>query len=260
MTAFHAYDIRGIVGKALTKEVVYDIGRALGSEAKENDCKTLIIARDGRNSSPSLGESLAQSILSTGRDVIDLGMVPTPVLYFVTHHHQGRTGVMITGSHNPADYNGLKMVVDGETLADEKIQKLKQRIDNRLFATGNKGKLESNTSYVNEYIGIIANDVNLNRPMKIVVDCGNGVAGELGPTLLRALGCEVSELYGDMDGGGFLSTVPDTLPGSDEYLIGRELSVDSSLFFDGSMDDIRIYDRALTSAEIQILYREGDWP
>ena len=241
---FRAYDIRGIVGKALTKEVVYDIGRALGSEALEKDCKTLIIARDGRNSSPALGESLAQGILSTGRDVIDLGMVPTPVLYFVTHHHQGRTGVMITGSHNPADYNGLKMVVDGETLADEKIQKLKQRIDNRLFATGNKGKLESNTSYVNEYIGIITNDVHLNRPMKIVVDCGNGVAGELGPTLLRALGCEVIELYCDID-GNFPNHHPD--PSQPENLVDLSTAVqhyqaDLGIAFDGDGDRLGIVD------------------
>ncbi len=115
--------------------MVYDIGRALGTQAKEHGCKTIVVGRDGRTSSPALAEALAKGIIATGLNVLDIGMVPTPVLYFVARHTEGRSGVMITGSHNPADYNGLKMVINGETLAGERIQQLKTCIDNQAYAT-----------------------------------------------------------------------------------------------------------------------------
>lgn len=133
---FKAYDIRGIVGKTLTKEIVYDIGRAVGYEAKELGCKTVVVGRDGRISSPSLAEALSQGIVSTGCHVLDIGMIPTPILYFVVQHTDGRTGIMLTGSHNPSEYNGLKIMIKGETLAGPRIQQIKQRIDNNAFATG----------------------------------------------------------------------------------------------------------------------------
>ncbi|MGR8999974.1 MAG: phosphomannomutase/phosphoglucomutase, partial [Gammaproteobacteria bacterium] len=165
---FRAYDIRGIVGKTLTRERVYNIGRALGTDAKNHDCKTIVMGRDGRISSPLLAEALTQGIASTGRNVLDIGMVPSPVLYFVAGHTEGRSGVMLTGSHNPADYNGLKMVINGETLAEERIQQLRQCIDNESYATGDTGKIEQNASSVNEYIGTICEDIHINKPMVIV--------------------------------------------------------------------------------------------
>ncbi len=240
---FRAYDIRGIVGKTLTKEIVYDIGRALGSESKELGCKTVVVGRDGRISSPEFANALSQGIIATGCNVLDVGMVPTPVLYFVAHHTDGRTGVMITGSHNPADYNGLKMMIKGETLAGERIQQLKQRIDNKAFASG-EGSIEHNGMFVNEYIGTVCEDIQVTRALKIVLDCGNGVAGELGPLLMRALGCEVIELFCDID-GTFPNHHPD--PSKPENLAELIAAVthykaDLGLAFDGDGDRLGVVD------------------
>ncbi|MCK5666010.1 MAG: hypothetical protein KAI17_21120, partial [Thiotrichaceae bacterium] len=199
-TIFRAYDIRGIVDKTQTKDIVYDIGRAVGSEALDKEVSTIVIAKDGRTSSPALSKTLAEGILSTGVDILDIGTVPTPVLYFVAHHHESHTGIMVTGSHNPANNNGLKIVLAGETLAGEKIQALKKRIDNSEFHVSKAGTLTENSMFTNEYIGVITDDIRIARPMKVVIDAGNGVAGELGPTLLKTLGCEVIELFCDIDG------------------------------------------------------------
>ncbi|MCK5432513.1 MAG: phosphomannomutase/phosphoglucomutase, partial [Gammaproteobacteria bacterium] len=241
---FRAYDIRGIVDETLTSDVVYNIGRALGSEAKEKGINTFVIARDGRLSSPALAESLTKGIMSTGRNILDLGMVPTPVLYFVVQHTDGRTGVMVTGSHNPVNYNGLKMVVNGDTLAGEKIQALKQRIDREDYATGELGKIEQNTMFVNEYIGIILEDVHMARPMKVVLDCGNGVTGELGPTLLKTLGCEVIELFTEID-GHFPNHHPDpSKPENLQELITsvKHYEADIGIAFDGDGDRLGVVD------------------
>jgi phosphomannomutase / phosphoglucomutase len=241
---FRAYDIRGIVGKTLTKEIVYDIGRALGSEAKELGVKTVVVGRDGRISSPELAEALSRGIVSTGCDVLDVGMVPTPVLYFVVHHTDGRTGVMITGSHNPADYNGLKMMIKGDTLAGERIQQLKQRIDKQEYVTGKSGSIEQNGMFVNEYIGTVCEDIQVSRPMKIVLDCGNGVAGELGPLLMNSLGCEVIELFCNID-GTFPNHHPD--PSKPENLTDliravKDNNADLGLAFDGDGDRLGVID------------------
>ena len=241
---FRAYDIRGIVGKTLTNDIVYDIGRAIASEAQSGGCNKIVIARDGRNSSPDLSTSLANGIMSTGLNVLDLGLVPTPVLYFVTHHYEGRTGVMITGSHNPSNYNGLKMVIDGVTLADDRIQMLKRRIDDGNYATGEKGTLETNTMFLNEYIGVISEDVHIARPMVVAVDCGNGAAGELAPTLLKTLGCEVIELFCDID-GNFPNHHPD--PSKPENLNDlitavQHYKADVGLAFDGDGDRLGVVD------------------
>jgi phosphomannomutase / phosphoglucomutase len=240
---FRAYDIRGIVGQTLTKEVVHDIGRAVGSEAKELGIRTVVIGRDGRISSPTLAEALSQGIVSTGCNVLDVGMVPTPVLYFVTQHTEGRTGVMITGSHNPAEYNGLKMMIKGETLAGERIQKLKQRIDNDSFLTGN-GSVEHNGMFEGEYIGTLCEDIQLTRTMKIVVDCGNGVAGGIAPLLLKSLGCEVIELFCDVD-GNFPNHHPDpSKPENLAELIGavKHYHADVGIAFDGDGDRLGVVD------------------
>ncbi len=241
---FRAYDIRGIVGKTLTKEVVYDIGRALGTQAKEHDCKTVVVGRDGRTSSPALAEALAKGIIATGLNVLDIGMVPTPVLYFVARHTEGRTGVMITGSHNPADYNGLKMVINGETLANEKIQQLKTCIANQAYATGTPGSIEQNSQFSNEYLGVISEDVHIGRPITVVLDCGNGVAGELGPKLLKTLGCEVHELFCDID-GTFPNHHPD--PSNPKNLVEliatvKHYKADIGIAFDGDGDRLGVVD------------------
>ncbi|MCL7420783.1 MAG: phosphomannomutase/phosphoglucomutase [Methylobacter sp.] len=240
---FRAYDIRGIVGKTLTKEVVYDIGRALGTEARQHGCGTIVIGRDGRTSSPYLAEALADGIMATGQNVLDIGMVPTPVLYFVARHTEGQCGVMITGSHNPADYNGLKMVINGETLAGDRIQQLKQSIIDQAYAKGD-GSLERNTQLANEYIGAIAEDIHIGRPMRVVLDCGNGVAGELGPVLLRTIGCEVIELFCDVD-GTFPNHHPDpSKPDNLADLISsvKHYQADLGIAFDGDGDRLGVID------------------
>jgi phosphomannomutase/phosphoglucomutase len=241
---FRAYDIRGIAGKTLTKEVVYDIGRALGTQAKEHGCKKIVVGRDGRTSSPALAEALAKGIIATGLNVLDIGMVPTPVLYFVARHTEGRSGVMVTGSHNPADYNGLKMVINGETLAGEKIQQLKACIDSQAYATDKAGSIEQNSHFSNEYIGLISEDVRIARPMNIVLDCGNGVAGELGPMLLKTLGCEVTELFCDID-GSFPNHHPDPSdPKNLSELIAtvKHYKADIGIAFDGDGDRLGVVD------------------
>lgn len=243
-TIFRAYDIRGIVGKTLTKEVVYDIGRALGTQAKTQGVKTVVVGRDGRTSSPVLAEALAQGVIATGLNVLDIGMAPTPVLYFVAKHTEGRSGVMITGSHNPADYNGLKMVINGETLAEESIRELKTCIDNQAYATGKPGSIEQNSQYNNEYIGIISEDIHIARPMSVVLDCGNGVAGELGPKLLKTLGCEVVELFCDID-GAFPNHHPDpSNPKNLSELIAtvKHYKADIGIAFDGDGDRLGVVD------------------
>lgn len=241
---FRAYDIRGIVGSSLTREGVYDIGRALGTEAKAQGCKTIVVGRDGRTSSRELSESLAQGIVSTGCNVMDIGMVPTPVLYFTAHHMEGRSGAMITGSHNPAQYNGLKMVIKGVTLAGDRIQQLKVCIDNQTYTVDAPGTIERNERVANEYIGTVSEDVHLSRPMRVVLDCGNGVAGELGPLLLRTIGCEVIELFCEVD-GSFPNHHPD--PSKPENLNELILAVqhyqaDLGLAFDGDGDRLGVVD------------------
>ncbi|MDO9270612.1 MAG: phosphomannomutase/phosphoglucomutase [Methylobacter sp.] len=241
---FRAYDIRGIVGKTLTKEVVYDIGRALGTQAKEYGCKTMVVGRDGRTSSPALAEALSKGIIATGLNVLDIGMVPTPVLYFVARHTEGRSGVMITGSHNPPDYNGLKMVINGETLADERIRQLKTCIDNQAYAASKPGSIEQNSHFSNEYIGVISEDIHIARPMTVVLDCGNGVAGELGPMLLKTLGCEVKELFCDID-GTFPNHHPDpSNPKNLSELIAtvKHYKADIGIAFDGDGDRLGVVD------------------
>jgi len=238
---FKAYDIRGIVGQSLTPETAKLIGRALGSEALARKQSKIIVARDGRLSGPQLVGALSQGIASTGVDVINIGMVPTPVLYFATYHLGTHSGVMVTGSHNPPDYNGFKMVLGGDTLSGEDIQSLKLRIENDDFE---KGKGTITVADVREsYLERITGDVKLEREMKIVVDCGNGVAGELAPELFRRLGCDVTELYCDID-GSFPNHHPD--PSKPENLgelieaVTATDDMDVGLAFDGDGDRLGV--------------------
>ena len=190
---FKAYDIRGIVDQSLTIETVTLIGRALGSIAQEAGVTSMVIGRDGRLSGPKFAEALARGMLSTGIDVIDIACVPTPALYFATYELGTGSGVEITGSHNPPEYNGLKMMIDGVTLSGEQIQAVKQRILDADFKTG-QGRL-SHVEMLDKYRQRIISDIKLARPMKVVIDCGNGVAGAVATDIFKGIGCEVTELF-----------------------------------------------------------------
>ncbi|MEQ1527859.1 MAG: phosphomannomutase/phosphoglucomutase [Methylococcales bacterium] len=243
-TVFRAYDIRGIVNETLTEKNVKQIGRALGTVAVKKGCKTIVVGRDGRNSSPMLSNAVIEGIISTGCEVMDIGMIPTPVLYFVAQHVEGRSGVMITGSHNPPEYNGLKMVINGDTLAGDKIQLLKHIIEQQDFTAAAAGKITQNKHFVDEYIGIISEDIALDKSMKIVMDCGNGVTGTLGPLVLRTLGCEVIELFTDID-GSFPNHHPDpSNPDNMADLIGavKFYQADLGIAFDGDGDRLGVVD------------------
>jgi len=189
---FRAYDIRGIAGKTLSVEAAHAVGRALGSMAG-----AFAVGRDGRASGPGLVDALAAGLQQSGADVIDLGMVPTPVTYFAAHHLGCGSCVSVTGSHNPPEYNGLKMVVEGHTLSGEEIQALRSRIEREEWRQGAGRRREADV--LDAYVARITGDVRLARRMRIAIDCGNGVAGMLAPRLYRELGCEVEELYCDVD-------------------------------------------------------------
>jgi phosphomannomutase/phosphoglucomutase len=195
---FKAYDIRGIVGQTLSPEVARQIGQAFGSAALAKGQSSVVIGRDGRLSGPELAAALAAGLQSVGIDVIDLGVVATPMVYFGTHVLGTQSGVMVTGSHNPPDYNGFKMVLAGEAIHGETIQGLYQAIVRNAFVAG-AGSYRTH-DIRNEYLQRIIGDAKLARPMKIAVDCGNGVAGAFAADLYRGLGCEVTELFCEVDG------------------------------------------------------------
>jgi phosphomannomutase/phosphoglucomutase len=197
-TIFRAYDIRGIAGKTLTANAVFLIGKAFGSYARDQGEHQIVIARDGRESGPELSEALCNGILSVGCDVVDIGVAPTPVLYYATNIFAEHSGVMLTGSHNPRDYNGLKMVANGRSLVESDINALHERIKNRQFHCGLGVKHEIDVT--ERYIQEIAKAIPLKRRLKIVVDAGNGVTGKIAPALFRQMGCEVIELFCDIDG------------------------------------------------------------
>jgi phosphomannomutase/phosphoglucomutase len=237
---FKAYDIRGIVGKTLTPAIVEGIGQAIGSEARARGQKALVIGRDGRLSGPELSRALAQGLMKSGVDVIDVGQVATPVLYFATHALQTHSGVMITGSHNPPDYNGLKIVLGGETLAGGAIEALRLRLERGDLTSGEATYRAHDIREA--YFERITEDVKLARAMKIAVDCGNGVAGAFAPELYRRLGCEVVELFCDVD-GTFPHHHPDpSVPANLEDL-KRALAVTDAelgLAFDGDGDRLGV--------------------
>jgi len=237
---FKAYDIRGIVDKTLTENAVYQIGLAIGTEAKARGQQHIYVGRDGRLSGPMLIKALTQGLLDSGRDVTDVGMVPTPVLYFAAYHLGTGSGIMLTGSHNPPDYNGLKMVLGGDTLAGEAIQALRQRIENNDTETGTG--VYNTEDVVPAYLDAVLNDVKLDRKLNIVVDCGNGVAGSVAPQLFKGLGCDITELFCDVD-GNFPNHHPD--PSQTENLqdlinaVTRQ-QADIGLAFDGDGDRLGV--------------------
>ncbi|HWN31066.1 MAG TPA: phosphomannomutase/phosphoglucomutase, partial [Burkholderiales bacterium] len=237
---FKAYDIRGIVGKSLTPQIVEAIGHAIGSEARARNQTTIAVGRDGRLSGPELSAAMARGVQKSGVNVIDIGMVATPMLYFATFHLQTHSGVMITGSHNPPDYNGIKIVLGGETLSGETIQKLRTRIEQNDLTQGSGSYAQESIS--EDYVARITRDIKLARPMKIVVDCGNGVAGAFAPKLYRKLGCEVKELFCEVD-GAFPNHHPD--PSQPENLKDvihalKTTDAEIGLAFDGDGDRLGV--------------------
>ena len=237
---FRAYDIRGVVGDTLTPEAAYWIGRAIGSESLAQGEPNVAVGRDGRLSGPQLVQQLIQGLLDCGCQVTDIGMVPTPVLYFATNVLEGKSGVMLTGSHNPPDYNGFKIVIAGDTQANEQIQALKTRIDNNDLASG-VGSVEQ-IDILEPYFKHIVGDIAIAKPLKVVVDCGNGVAGVIAPRLIEALGCSVIPLFCEVD-GNFPNHHPDPgKPENLEDLIARVKAegADLGLAFDGDGDRVGV--------------------
>lgn len=240
---FKAYDIRGIVDKTLMPDIVQAIGQALGSEALARKQSTICIGYDGRLSGPELAGALSRGIRKTGINVIQLGMVVTPMVYFAAYELGTACGVMVTGSHNPPDYNGLKMVLAGETLSGETIQSLRARIEAGDLVTGRGGLgTEGDHDIAPAYIAKIASDVKLGRNMKIAVDCGNGVAGAYAKKLYEALGCSVQELFCEVD-GHFPNhhpdpSVPENLADLIEALAKGDAEI--GLAFDGDGDRLGV--------------------
>ena len=237
---FKAYDIRGIVRTTLTAETVRLIGQALGTEACAQGIKAIAVGRDGRLSGPELSAALASGITSTGVDVIDIGRVPTPMSYFAAHELGTDSCVSVTGSHNPPEYNGLKMVLGGQTLYGDMIQDLRRRITNADFCEG-RGVIR-HASVRSAYLDRIVNDVKLARPMKIAIDCGNGVAGSIAGDLFRRMGCSVTELFCEVD-GNFPNHHPD--PSKPENLVDlqralKETNAEIGLAFDGDGDRLGV--------------------
>ncbi|MBO9716245.1 MAG: phosphomannomutase/phosphoglucomutase [Pseudoxanthomonas sp.] len=239
---FRAYDIRGVVGRELTPQIAAWIGQAIGSVMADKGLTDIVVGRDGRLSGPELAGGLIEGLRRAGRNVIDVGMVPTPVVYFAAHHLRAGSGVAVTGSHNPPDYNGFKIVVGGETLSGDAIYDLYTRIrDGRLLRAGSPGSLQQQ-EVDEDYVRRIADDVQLERPLKVVVDAGNGVAGEIAPRLLEAIGAEAIPLYCEVD-GNFPNHHPDpSEPHNLEDLVQmvKRFDADLGLAFDGDGDRLGV--------------------
>ena len=199
-TIFKAYDIRGVIGSTLDAGIARRIGQAFGAAALAKGERTVIIGRDGRLSGPELAGALAEGLQAAGVDVIDLGLVATPMVYFATNVLGARSGIMVTGSHNPPDYNGFKMVLAGEAIYGDAIQALHQAIERDDFQPATQHGSYSTHDIKAAYVERIVGDVRIARPIKIAVDCGNGVAGMVAGDLFRAMGCDVIELFCDVDG------------------------------------------------------------
>ncbi|MEY8689522.1 MAG: phosphomannomutase/phosphoglucomutase [Leptothrix sp. (in: b-proteobacteria)] len=242
-SAFKAYDIRGIVGQALTAEFAEHLGRAFGTEALALGERAVVVGRDGRLSGPTLVDALKRGLASTGIDVVDLGAVTTPMVYYVAAtrgDHGCRSGIQVTGSHNPKDYNGFKMVLQGVAIHGETIQGLRRRMEAEDYASG-QGRIAM-MNILPEYTARIVEDCRLARPLKIVVDSGNGIPGASAPGILKALGCEVIELYSRVD-GDFPNHHPD--PSKPENLadlikVVHATEADLGLAFDGDGDRLGV--------------------
>lgn len=237
---FRAYDIRGLVGSELTNQSIMLIAKAVASEALDAGITQLLVGYDGRSSSPNFSQALIEGILSTGCSVVNIGQVPTPLLYFGTYTSGIDSGVMLTASHNPANYNGLKMVFNQTSLAASKISQIKTRVEQHKFATG-KGEY-SELTLQNDYLQAISSRIKLGRKLRVVVDCGNAVPGTIAPDVFRALGCDVTPIFCEVD-GRFPNHHPDpTVEANLADLKSRVLTeqADLGIAFDGDGDRVAI--------------------
>lgn len=238
---FRAYDVRGVVGKTLNKQVAHLLGQAIGTVMSEKGLREIVVGRDGRLSGPELSSALAEGLRAAGIDVIDVGAVPTPVLYYAAYRFNTGCGVSVTGSHNPPDYNGFKIVVGGETLSEGAIQDLYQRIAKGALVDDGQGSLRE-VDVAPDYIEKIVSDVLAERQLKIVVDSGNGIAGTIAPQVLEGVGCEVIPLYCDVD-GSFPNHHPDPSDPrnlEDLVLAVRQTGADLGIAFDGDGDRLGV--------------------
>ena len=237
---FRAYDIRGKAESELTDELVANIGRAIGSIAEDMGEQTLAVGCDGRLSSPRIKSALIRSLMESGRDVIDIDLVPTPLLYFATRHLSCKSGVMVTGSHNPGDYNGFKIVLNQQTIAAGGIQQIRNRIIEQDFSTGNGRMIRENI--VPAYMEEVLHDIAIAVPLKIVIDAGNGATGRIAPQLFEDLGCEVVPLHCEVD-GTFPNHPPDTSNEdnlADLVRMVQEQKADFGVAFDGDGDRLAV--------------------
>jgi phosphomannomutase/phosphoglucomutase len=242
---FRAYDVRGVVGKTLNGKVAHALGQSIGTLMSEQGLREIVVGRDGRLSGPELAGALSDGLRAAGIDVIDLGAVPTPVVYFAAFRYNTGCGVAVTGSHNPPDYNGFKIVVGGETLAEAAIQDLYQRIATGALKSDGQGALRQ-VDVTPDYLEKIVGDVQTERSLKIVVDCGNGIPGALAPQVLEGVGCEVIPLYCEVD-GTFPNHHPDPSdPHNLEDLIVsvKSTGADLGIAFDGDGDRLGVVTRS----------------
>jgi phosphomannomutase/phosphoglucomutase len=235
---FRAYDIRGIVGEGLTADVMYWLGRAIGSEALDKGEHTLLLGSDARLSSPEFAGQMKSGILSTGCNVIDLGQIPTPLLYFATHVLDVHSGVMITGSHNPKNYNGVKIVFKHQSLSDSQIAVFKERILSNNFhdGSGRATQLDIKPNYIEK----IGSDIKFNHKWKVIIDCGNAITSTVAPELFSQLGCDVTTLYGDLD-GAFPNHHPDPTVAENLSALIKKVkneNADLGIAFDGDGDRV----------------------
>lgn len=243
---FRAYDIRGIIGVNLDPGVACKVGEAVGTILVEKGLRGIVVGYDGRLSSPAMAEGLCEGLASTGIEVINIGQVPTPVVYFAANTGEFTSGISVTGSHNPPDYNGLKIVIDGHTLSGEAIMDIFNRIiEKKIIRAENPGRIRQQ-DVIPDYINRIAEDVHIEQPLKVVVDCGNGVPGAVAPQVLRAIGAEVEELYCEVD-GHFPNHHPD--PSDPENLLDlidmvKHSGADIGLAFDGDGDRLGVVTKA----------------
>ncbi len=239
---FRAYDIRGIVDKSLTEATVYSIGQAIGTKVLSLNGHSIVIGRDGRLSGKRLSQQLAAGIMATGCNVVDVGEVATPCLYFAVHELNVNSAIMLTGSHNPSDYNGLKIILEGTTIYGAAIQELYSLIIKQEFMTGNGHY--TTTDIIPSYISTVARGLLVNKKLKIVVDCGNGIPGAIVPELYKKLGCEIIPMYCAVD-GNFPNHHPDPSdPDNLRDLIKavKDNNADLGLAFDGDGDRLGIVD------------------
>jgi phosphomannomutase/phosphoglucomutase len=239
---FREYDIRGVVDKDLTPDVVRKLGQGFGTHMTQLGRRELIVGRDGRISSKAFEDALIEGLISTGCHAINIGLCPTPVYYFSIFHLDKDGGIVVTGSHNPPEFNGFKVSVGKSTIFGEEIQNLKRLIEKGEFV-GGKGKL-SNEEIIRPYQDYIKKNIHIEKKMKVVIDAGNGTAGIVAGPLLRDLGCKLEELYCDVD-GRFPNHFPDpTIPGNLKDLIDRvkKTRADVGIGYDGDADRIGVVD------------------